>query len=395
MDFGALPPEVNSARIYSGAGSSPLIAAASAWSRLAAELTSAATGYEAIVMRLVGEDWLGPSSASMAQAATPYLEWMHATAARAEQAATRAREAAAAYDCAVAATVHPADVDANRIQLSSLLSTNVLGQNTSAIAVTEADYGEMWARDAAAMYQYAGESASASQVVPFSGPDPTTTGNSPSSHLVSTVQSALANLTAPASSAAGAADASTSPLDDLLGDLYAMVGLKYTPESPIANLLAPWTSYVAPAQSSIAIAHFSTGAINSGVSLSKALAPAAAATKAAGDGAKAAAGALPAALPAAGLAAPLGGGSPVAAALGNAAAAGRLSVPAGWTAAGPAAGAVPPIPVSTVSAISPDAEGSGNLLGGMPLAGAGAGGRGSGPRYGFAPKVMARPFSAG
>lgn len=85
----------------------------------------------------------------------------------------------------------------------------------------------------------------------------------------------------------------------------------------------------------------------------------------------------------------------MAAALGNAAAAGRLSVPAGWTAVGPAAGAVPPIPVSTVSAISPDVEGSGNLLGGMPLAGAGAGGRGSGPRYGFAPKVMARPFSAG
>lgn len=386
MDFGSFPPEVNSARMYSGVGSSPLTAAASAWNRLAAELASAATGYEAIVTRLAGEDWLGPSSASMAQAVAPYLEWMNATAARAEQAAMRAREATAAYDSAVAATVHPADVVANRIQLSSLLSTNVLGQNTAAIAIAEADYGEMWARDAAAMYQYAGESSSASQVAPFNGPDPTTTGNPPSSQLVSAVQSALASLTSPASSVAAAAD--SSPLDGMLSDLYSMVGLKYTPGSPIANLLAPWTAYIAPTQSSIAIAHFSTGAVNSGVALSKALAPATAAAKAAGDGAKAAAGAVPAA----GLAA-LGGGAPVAAGLGNAAAAGRLSVPAGWAAAGPASGA--PIPVSTVSAINPDVEGSGNLLGGMPLAGAGAGGRGAGPRYGFQPKVMARPFSAG
>jgi PPE-repeat protein len=394
MEFGSLPPEVNSARMYSGAGSLPLVAAASAWSRLAAELNSAATGYEAIVTGLTGEDWLGPASASMAQAVAPYVDWMVATAARAEQAATRARQAAAAYETALAATVHPAHVDANRTRLSSLVSTNVLGQNTPAIAVTEADYGEMWARDSAAMYGYAGQSASASQVAPFSTADPTTANESQTAQLVSAFQSALASLASPASSA-GAADSSTSPLEGMLGDLYSMLGLKYTPGSPIANLLAPWTSYVAPTQSSIAIAHFSTGAINSGVALSKALAPATAAAKAAGDGAKAAAGALPAALPAAGLGAQLGGAAPVAAGLGNAAAAGRLSVPAGWTAAGAAAGSVSPIPVSTVSAISPDVEGSGNLMGGMPLAGSGAAGRGSGPRYGFQPKVMARPFSAG
>ncbi|OBI31287.1 hypothetical protein A5710_18590 [Mycolicibacter sinensis] len=256
MDFGSLPPEVNSARMYSGAGSSPLVAAATAWSKLAAELNSAATGYEQIVTGLTGEDWLGPASASMAQAVAPYVEWMNATAARAEQAATRARRAATAYETALAATVHPADVDANRSRLSSLVSTNVLGQNTPAIAVTEADYGEMWARDSAAMYGYAGQSASASQVAPFSTPDPMTANESPSAQLVSAVQSALASLASPASSAA---DSSTSPLDSMLSDLYTMVGLKYTPGSPIANLLAPWTSYVAPTQSSIAIARILTG----------------------------------------------------------------------------------------------------------------------------------------
>ncbi|WP_155725996.1 PPE domain-containing protein, partial [Mycobacterium avium] len=38
MDFGALPPEVNSGRMYAGPGSGPLMAAAAAWDEVAAEL---------------------------------------------------------------------------------------------------------------------------------------------------------------------------------------------------------------------------------------------------------------------------------------------------------------------------------------------------------------------
>jgi len=34
LDFAALPPEINSARIYSGPGSAALVAAAGAWQRL-------------------------------------------------------------------------------------------------------------------------------------------------------------------------------------------------------------------------------------------------------------------------------------------------------------------------------------------------------------------------
>ena len=43
-----------------------------------------------------------------------------------------------------------------------------------AIAATEAQYAEMWAQDAAAMYAYAGSSASASQLTPFTEPPQTT-----------------------------------------------------------------------------------------------------------------------------------------------------------------------------------------------------------------------------
>jgi PPE-repeat protein len=392
MDFGSLPPEINSARMYSGAGSSPLVAAASAWSKLAAELNSAADSYDTIVTGLAGEDWLGPASAAMAQAVAPYVEWMSTTAAQAEQAAARARQAAAAFESALAATVHPVDVEANRTAVSSLTSTNVLGQNTPAIAAAEADYGQMWARDTAAMYGYAGESASASQVAPFDVPDPTATHSSQTTEAVSAAQAALARLTSPVTSVAEAAAATPTPLDNFLNDVYTLFGLKYTVGSPVGNLRAPWSAYVAPVQSGLAISHFATGAINSSVSLSKAMAPAAAAAKVGGEAAKAAAGALPAAVAAPGLGA-VGAALP-AAAVGSAATAGRLSVPASWMATGPV-GAGAPLPVSTVSAISPDVEGSGSLMGGMPLAGAAAGARGSGPRYGFRHQVMARPPSAG
>ncbi|WP_016721319.1 PPE domain-containing protein, partial [Mycobacterium tuberculosis] len=38
MNFAVLPPEVNSARIFAGAGLGPMLAAASAWDGLAEEL---------------------------------------------------------------------------------------------------------------------------------------------------------------------------------------------------------------------------------------------------------------------------------------------------------------------------------------------------------------------
>ncbi|CRH14095.1 PPE family protein [Mycobacterium tuberculosis] len=94
MDFGALPPEINSARIYSGPGSRPLMQAAAAWQRLANELTATAASYSSVISGLTGDDWLGPSALSMAAAAVPYVAWMRATAASAEQAAAQARRPA-------------------------------------------------------------------------------------------------------------------------------------------------------------------------------------------------------------------------------------------------------------------------------------------------------------
>ncbi|WP_408066458.1 PPE family protein [[Mycobacterium] crassicus] len=174
-DFAALPPEVNSARMYAGPGSGPMMAAATAWDGLAGELELFASGYSSELTTVQGQLWSGPASTTMAAAAAPYVAWANVTAAQAEQAASQARAAAAAYEAAFAMTVPPAAVEANRMMLMALVATNFLGQNTAAIAATEALYGEMWAQDAAAMFGYAGASLpAAATLTPFNAPPKTT-----------------------------------------------------------------------------------------------------------------------------------------------------------------------------------------------------------------------------
>lgn len=174
MDFGLLTPEINSGRMYAGPGSGPMLAAASAWEALAAHLESAAGGYFSEITSLAGQTWLGPSSVRMAAAAAPYVAWLQASAAQAAQTAAQAYAAAAAYELAFAMTVPPPVVAANRAQLLALIATNFFGQNTPAIAATEAQYMEMWAQDATAMYIYAADSQTVSALTTFNDPPPTT-----------------------------------------------------------------------------------------------------------------------------------------------------------------------------------------------------------------------------
>lgn len=190
LDFGAYPPEYNSGRMYVGAGSGPLLAAAAAWDELAAELQSTGTSYSSTIETLATGPWTGPSSIAMAAAAAPYVAWIHATGAQAEQAGAQAKLAAGAYEAAFAATVPPPVIAANRSLLATLVATNILGQNTPAIAATEAHYMEMWAQDAAAMYAYTAASASASQLPPFAEPPQTTNDSAAPTQAAAVAQSA-------------------------------------------------------------------------------------------------------------------------------------------------------------------------------------------------------------
>jgi PPE-repeat protein len=178
--------------MYVGAGSGPMLAAAAAWDSLAADLQSAASSYGSTVEGLVAGQWTGPSSIAMAAAASPFVTWVSTAAAQAEEAAAQAKLAAGAYETAFAATVPPPIIAANRALLAALIATNFLGQNTPAIAATEAHYVEMWAQDAAAMYAYAGSSSAASQLTPFTEPPQTTntSGTAAQSAAVSQASSA-------------------------------------------------------------------------------------------------------------------------------------------------------------------------------------------------------------
>jgi PPE-repeat protein len=178
MFYGAFPPEFNSGRMYTGPGSQSMLAAAAAWDELATELQSTASSYSSVISGLSSGPWTGPSSLTMAAAATPYVAWLQQTAAQAHEAASQATEAASAHQTAFAATVPPGVIAANRSYLAQLLTTNIFGQNTSQIAATEAQYSEFWAQDGEAMDTYFASSATASNsLTPFS-PAPTTTNDS-------------------------------------------------------------------------------------------------------------------------------------------------------------------------------------------------------------------------
>ncbi|HXS85730.1 MAG TPA: PPE family protein [Mycobacterium sp.] len=188
MSFMMFPPEINSSLMYSGAGSGPLMAAASAWSELAADLESTAASYQAVLAQLTGSTWLGPSAARMAAATAPYVEWLATTAGQAAQTSAQAQFAAAAYEGAFASTVPPAVIAANRALLAALVATNFLGQNTPAIMATEAHYMEMWFQDGLTMDTYAAASQQA-VVLPQQTPAPAASDGGLASDLASAVQS--------------------------------------------------------------------------------------------------------------------------------------------------------------------------------------------------------------
>jgi PPE-repeat protein len=244
--FPWLPPEINSALMFAGAGSGPLFIAASAWDGLAADLSGAASSFQSVVTGLTDGPWSGPASLSMAAAATPYVGWLSAAAGQAEAAAAQARAAATAFESAIAATVPTVAVTSNRIQLMALIATNILGQNTPAIAMTEFEYMEMWAQDVGAMFGYhAGATSVAAALPSFSLPPG---GLGVLSSLLSTPLASVASqvadfastggaaLTAPISAVVSAAAPAVTQVSDLasaapLSSLSSVAQLVSTPAS--------------------------------------------------------------------------------------------------------------------------------------------------------------------
>lgn len=400
MDFGALPPEINSMRMYAGPGPGTMMAAAAAWEGLAAELHSAAASYRSVLSGLTAGRWLGPSSLSMASAFGPYAAWTAGAGARAQEAASHAKLAVEIYEAAFAMTVPPIAVAANRIQLGKLVATNFFGQNSPAIAVNEAEYGEMWAQDAVAMYQYAANSAEAADLTPFAAAPEivnsagvtgqatavseaaagATTQQFSLAGLMSSLSSALQSLATPTSVSAASTGA-TTPWGTLLGGSTGtglslasfMTNFEENLPAILPGYLMVSTTPMYALSSVLGIAQTLQGMASS----------AAYGVAEAAEGAAAAA---------AGAAEAVGAG--VVGGFGQAATLGSLSVPASWTSVIPAAH------LTSAGAVLPTAGGPGglanvppSLLGGLPRAAGGP--QVPGPRYGQIPTVMAQPPSGG
>lgn len=378
MDFALLPPEVNSGRMYTGPGPTSLLAAAGSWDALATELDTTAQTYESVVSGLTTLDWYGPASESMAAKVAPYVSWLYTTATQTKQTAMQARAAAAAFDQAFAMTVPPPAIAANRIQLMALIATNFFGQNTAAIAATEAQYAEMWAQDAAAMYGYATSSTAAAQLMPFPSPSQTTDPAGLSAQSAAVAQ-------------ANASAAATDPISQLVAavsqSLGALSGLQIPNFLPADYAVLDGIFAIYATFSAIdSVESIADGIIGDEAALVPALTSAT-------EAMPAEASTLVAAQQPVGAGSGLGPNAVLASA-GRAGSIGQLSVPASWAA--PA--------TRTVSALSPAGL---TTIPGTEEAGAGAPGvpgmavpaqsRASGvlPRYGVRLTVMAHPPAAG
>jgi PPE-repeat protein len=385
MDFALLPPEINSARMYTGPGSGSLMAAAASWDSLAGDLGTTAQTYQSVLSDLTTLSWHGPAAAAMTAAVIPYMDWLYMTAEQTQQTAMQARAAAMAFEQAYSMTVPPPVIAANRAQLMALIATNFFGQNTAAIAATEAQYAEMWAQDAAAMYGYAASSAAATTLTPFSSPQQT-------SNPAGLAAQSAAVTQAEATPAA-------SPLDNLAAMLeqYPFVAgiitsLSYLEDQFQGEGFGPYLNTLA---SSI------TSPVSAGTALITVIQSAAqaAAQGAAGQAAFDFSGMAPALVQ--GLAPVVNAlqtgsvGSAISAAVGKAGSIGPLSVPASWAA--PSSAHVSALAPAGLTTFTGSEEAAGSGIPGAPGMAVPAAARGSGvlPRYGVRLMVMAHPPAAG
>lgn len=418
IDYALLPPEVNSGRLYAGPGSAPMMAVASAWRGLAAEITSALTSCETTLTQLVDEEWMGPASASMTAATQPYLAWLTDTAAKAEDTAAQATAAAAAFEAAHAATPPPAVIAANRAQQKQLVATNVVGQNSAAIMASDAQYLQMWAQATNVMYSYAASSATATKVTPFNEPNPTTNpdgtanqaaavsqanttaaGNTAqTAQMISSLPNALQTLTSPGPADAGLPPPTIAGLIEAFfrnASINGVVSLLSYPLNGGMSFLGTSAAFTPASLIPTMTTFFSGGGFNAlgggaaGAGIGALLAPGGPLSSlgALGGGAAGAASAFTA-----------GSTTPaISAGVGQATLVGELSTPPAWAAAAPEATAATgeALQASSWSAAPEDVETMAAMPGGMPM-GAERGGFGLGaPRYGFKPTVMPRPVIAG
>ncbi len=404
LGFEFRPPEINSGLMYTGPGAGPMISASAAWDALADDLYLSASAYGSVITDLIST-WLGPSSTSMAGAAATYVSWIGAIAAQAEETAAQAKAAVAAYEAAFAMTVPPTVIAANRALLLALVATNFFGQNTPAIMATEADYVEMWAQDAVAMYGYAGASSVASTIAPFAAPAETTNSSGVAGLAAAATQAAG---TTAGTSAQTVSSLSSVAMPSAVQALASAATSSTTTTSPLSSLVVS----TATSTSTSSTALTAGTSLASGTSSSASMLTSAVSMLGSAGSTANSSGGLASGFPMVQSSLNVGA-SPVAvnlsspqftvsAASGRAASLGALSVPEGWTSAAPAFSQVPsalPSAGNLGRPLPPVAPaGQTGPLGGIPRANSTSRSNNNPPvpaQHYFRPAVLQRPVYTG
>lgn len=152
--YWGIAPEVNAFRLtMMGAG--PIAHIPQITGFQAAAATHLQQGMQmGLTAAVTSPSFAGAGGAAMMAAALPSAAWISAAGAHAEAAAAAIQAGVDGYAATVAATIPYPVVVANRVREATLEATNILGQNTPAIAEANAEYAEYWGQNAGAMMGY-------------------------------------------------------------------------------------------------------------------------------------------------------------------------------------------------------------------------------------------------
>ena len=189
-DAAAVTPEINHTMMSTG--------------DLGASLTAAAAGYESVADMLIAEitamglntsstamvGWWGPGGVAMQMSAQEFIAVCELASAWVRIAQAQAGEVVAAHTAAVQAMI-PAEVCiTNRTTQAALVATNApFGQNTPAILMLDAQYGEFWIQNATQRTGYGAVVSTALGLLAQPGPFAPTAAN-PAGPALGAAQSA-------------------------------------------------------------------------------------------------------------------------------------------------------------------------------------------------------------
>ncbi|MBV8350073.1 MAG: PPE domain-containing protein [Mycolicibacterium sp.] len=190
-EWGAYPPEKNSAGFWFGSGAGTFFDSAATLEALVALLASILGGTEAAVGAQT-VSWESLSSLIALTAHLPYQAWMVESIGQLLAASAAIQACAEGFESSKAATPTPGEIAENQAENVALCQANIpaLGALTPAIAANRAEYARKWITAATNMYNYEGLSASTVQAIPPLAPpmpsatpaaagDPVQTGSPP------------------------------------------------------------------------------------------------------------------------------------------------------------------------------------------------------------------------